>query len=80
MTKETCTSGSIALPTALQQTYDQLSSPQCTNYTYMQAFVSKMLVHTVNDGDMRNIVCHLTDAIYNLNLIHVRKHITVCYM
>ena len=71
MTPEMCFKGqSTPLLATLQQRYDQLPSPQCTNITYMNTFVHKMLSF-LNDADIRNIVCHLTDAISNLNRLHV---------
>ena len=59
-----------ALPNDLQQRYNQIPSPQCTNITYMNTFVHKMLLF-LNDADIRNIVCHLNDAISNLNRLQV---------
>ena len=63
------------LSVALQQRYDQLPSLQCTNnfITYMYNFVPKMLSF-INDADIRNIICHLTDAVSNLNHFQVRMH------
>ena len=62
--------GIIPLPTALQQEYNLLSAPQCTNHTYIKTFVHKM-VSFISDPDIANIVCHLNAAAGNLNLIHV---------
>ena len=59
-----------ALPNDLRQRYDQLPSPQCTNITYMNTFVHRMLSF-INDADIRNIICHLTDTVSNLNRLHV---------
>ena len=58
------------LSNSLQQCDDQLPSPQCTNITYMYTFVNKMLLF-LNDADVRNIVCHLNEAISNLNCFQV---------
>ena len=58
------------LSNSLQQRYDQLPSPQCTNITYIHTFVNKMLLF-LNDVDIRNIVCHLNEAISNLNRLQV---------
>ena len=71
MTPELCHKGfPTILPTAHQQHYDQLPSPQCTNITYMHTFVDKLLLF-LNDADIRNIVCHLNEAISNLNRLQV---------
>ena len=71
MTPEMCFKGQLTiLPAALQQHYDQLPSPQCTNITYMNTFVHKLLLF-LNDADIRNIVCHLNEAISNLNRLQV---------
>ena len=71
MTPEICFKGQLtSLPNNLQQRYDQLPSPQCTNITYMHTFVNKMLLF-LNDADIRNIVCHLNEAISNLNCLQV---------
>ena len=71
MNSETCHVGQlISLPHNLQQSYNTLSAPQCTNLTYIKTFVHKMLLF-LNDPDMRNIVCHLDYAASYLNLIHV---------
>ena len=72
MNSELCHVGiPTALPNELRQRYGQLPSPQCTNITYMNTFVHKMLLLSINDADIRNIICHLTDAISNLNRLHV---------
>ena len=55
---------------SIQQRYDQLPSPQCINITYMNTFVHKLLLF-LNDADIRNIVCHLNEAISNLNCLQV---------
>lgn len=71
MDPEVCHVGQrTTLSTALQQRYDQLSSPQCTNFTYIDTFVVKLLPF-YQDADVRNVLCHLDYAIINLNLIHV---------
>ena len=59
-----------ALPTALQQCYDQLEAPHCTNLTYMNTFKDKMLLF-INDAEIRDILCHLCVAASYLNHIHV---------
>ena len=61
--------GLTSLPTALQQHFNSLSAPQCTNHTCIKTFVHKM-VSFISDPDLRNIVCHL-DAATNFDLIHV---------
>ena len=72
MNSELCHVGfPTALPNDLRQCYGQLPSPQCTNITYMNTFVHKMLLLSINDADIRNIICHLTHAISNLNRLHV---------
>ena len=73
MTPEMCFKGQpTILPAALdlKRHYDQLPSPQCTNITYMHTFVDKLLLF-LNDADIRNIVCHLNEAISNLNRLQV---------
>ena len=71
MNEEACyVGGLIPLPTALQDSYNLLSAPQCTNHTYIKTFVHKMLSF-ISDPDITNIVCHLNEAAGNLNLIHV---------
>ena len=71
MIPEMCFKGQpTILSDALLQRYDQLPSPQCTNITYMYTFVHKMLSF-INDADIRNTICHLTDAVSNLNRLHV---------
>ena len=59
-----------ALPTTLHQRYDQLEVPQCTNLTYMNTFRDKMLLF-INDAEIRDILCHLSEADSYLNHIHV---------
>ena len=72
MTPEMCFKGQpTPLPATLQQRYNQLPSPQCTNITYMNTFVHKMLLFLSDDADIRNIICHLSDAVSNLNRLHV---------
>ena len=58
------------LPTALQQRYDELEEPQCTNLTYINTFRTKMLLF-LNDAEIRDIHCHLSEAASYLNRIHV---------
>ena len=71
MPQETCSPGSVTpLPTALQQRYDQLEAPQCTNLTYINTFRDKMLLF-INDAEIRDILCHLSEAASNLNPIQV---------
>ena len=80
MTPEMCFKREpIILPPALQQRYDQLPSPQCTNITYMNTFVHKMLLLLINDADVRNIICHLTDAVSNLNRLHVSTALVMMF-
>ena len=72
MATETCHVGQLtSLPSGLQQRYDQLSSPQCTNLTYIYTFVYKMLLFTLQDAEIRDIVCNFREAISNLDGIHV---------
>ena len=61
------------LPTTLQQRYNQLPEPQCTNLTYINTFVNKMLSFISDDevGNINNILCHLREAAFKRNLIHV---------
>ena len=74
MTPEMCFKAQpTILSVALQQRYDQLPSPQCTNITYMNTFVHKMLSF-ITDADIRNIICHLSDAVSNLNRLQVSMH------
>ena len=54
----------------LQQRYDQLEAPQCTNLTYINTFRDKM-VFFINDVEIRDILCHLSEATSILNRIHV---------
>ena len=73
MNSELCHVGvPTPLPSALQQRYDQLSSPQCTDLTYINTFLYKMLLMT-SDAEIRDILCHLRDAVSKLDRIHVRK-------
>ena len=68
---ELCHVGQLtSLPTALQQRYNTLQGPQCTNLTYIRTFYHKMLTFN-SDPDIRNIYCHLHKAAGNLNLINV---------
>ena len=72
MATETCHVGPLTpLPTNLQQRYTQLSSPQCTNLTYINTFLHKMLLFTAHDAEIRDIVGHFREAISNLDGIHV---------
>ena len=72
MTEEWCEIGSLtALPIALQQRYDQLEAPQCTNLTYINTFKDKMLLFINDDAEIRDIHCHLSEAASYLNRIHV---------
>ena len=71
MPQEWCEVGPLTpLPTALQQRYDQLEAPQCTNLTYINTFRDKMLLF-INDAEIRDILCHLSEAASNLNRIQV---------
>ena len=71
MTEVWCEIGPLApLPTAVQQRYNQLEAPQCTNLTYINTFRDKMLLF-INDAEIRDILCHLSEAASNLNRIHV---------
>ena len=73
MTRQWCEVGLLTpLPTALQQRYDQLEAPQCTNLTYINTFRDKMLLF-INDAEIRDILCHLSEAASNLNRIQVSK-------
>ena len=72
MPQEQCNVGPLTpLPTALQQRYDQLQAPQCTNYTYINTYMNKMLLFINSDAEIRDIYCHLHEAAFNLNRIHV---------
>ena len=72
MATETCHVGQpTPLPSGLQQRYDQLSSPQCTNLTYIYTFLHKMLLFTLQDAEIRDIVCNFREAVSNLDGIHV---------
>ena len=75
---------STPLPTALQQRYDQLPAPQCTNLTYIYTFLIKLALFT-SDATIRDIMCHLNKAVSNLQNIHVSMiiiwiHICVVYV
>ena len=71
MPQEWCEVGTLTpLPTALQQRYDQLEAPQCTNLTYINTFRDKMLLF-INDSEIRDILCHLSEAASNLHRIQV---------
>ena len=71
MAEEWCEVGALTpLPSALQQRYDQLEAPQCTNFTYIITFRDKMLLF-INDAEIRDILCHLSEASSILNRIHV---------
>ena len=61
----------IALPIILDNimvNYHLLSV--LISHNNMNIFVHEMLSF-LNDADIRNIICHLTDAISNLNCLHV---------
>ena len=65
------------LPTTLQQRYNKLQEPQCTNLTYINTFINKMQSF---DDEVENILCHLREAASKLDSIHVspikqRNHI-----
>ena len=71
MSREQCAVEPLTpLPTALQQRYNQLEEPQCTNLTYIKTFRFKMLLF-ISDADIREIYCHLGEAASYLNRIHV---------
>ena len=71
MSEEQCNVGPLnPLSTSLQQRYDQLQAPQCTNLTYINTFLNKMLLF-INDNEIRNILCHLSEAVSKLHQIHV---------
>ena len=71
MPQEWCEVGTLtSLPSALQQRYDQLEATQCTNLTYINTFRDKMLLF-INDAEIRDILCHLSEAASYLNRIHV---------
>ena len=74
MPQERCSPGSVTvLPTDLQQCYDQLEAPQCTNLTFINTFTDKMLLF-INDAEIRDILCHLSEATSLLNRIHVSSY------
>ena len=71
MPEEQCYVGPLTpLPTSLQQRYDQLQAPQCTNLTYIKTFLHKLVLFR-NDTEIRNIWCHLNEAVSQLLHIHV---------
>ena len=75
MPQEWCEVGPLTpLPSTsesdLQQCYDQLEAPQCTNLTYINTFRDKMVLF-INDAEIRDILCHLSEATSILNRIHV---------
>ena len=71
MPQEWCKVGTLtSLPSALQQHYIQLEAPQSTNLTYINTFTDKMLLF-INDAEIRDILCHLSEAASYLNRIHV---------
>ena len=71
MPQEECDVGTVTpLPTSLQLQYDQLQAPQCTNLTYINTFLHKLLIF-INEDGIRNILCHLSEAVSKLHLIHV---------
>ena len=47
-----------------------LEAPQCTNLTYNNTFRDKMLLF-INDTEIRDILCNLSEAASYLNCIHV---------
>ena len=70
MPEEQCNVGTvIPLPTSLQQRYDELQAPQCTNLTYINTFLNKLLLF--NDNEIKNIRCHLIEAAPQLDHIQV---------
>ena len=72
MTLEVCSVGNkTALPPVLQQQYNQLPSPQCTNLTYINTFYHKMILLELDDANISEILCNLKDAVSYLDLIHV---------
>ena len=72
MSEEQCNVGTvIPLPTSLQQRYDELQAPQCTNLTYINTFLNKLLLF--NDSEIKNIRCHLNEAARQLDHIQVSK-------
>ena len=80
MATETCHVGPLtSLPPDLQQRFTQLSSPQCTNLTYINTFLHKMLLFTVQDADIRDLVHHFREAIANLDGIHVSIYTILYY-
>ena len=71
MSQEQCNVGTlIPLTTDLQQRYDQLKAPQCTNLTYINTFIHEMLLFA-SDAEISDILCHFRDAVSKLDRIHV---------
>ena len=72
MTSDTCQVGQLSSP--LQQHYNEisLSSHLCADIKYIYSFKYKMIPFIAFDAEIRNIQCHLNEAISNLHLIHVR--------
>ncbi|XP_065902933.1 uncharacterized protein [Dysidea avara] len=59
------------LPPALQQRYDQLSSPMCTDVTHLWAMLYNILLNSnYNDVHIRHLVCQISQAIYHLETIN----------
>ena len=78
MPEEQCNVGPLTpLSTTLQQRYNQLQAPQCNNRTYIKTFFHKMLSF-INDDEIIDILCHLSEAASNLNHIHVSPKETIC--
>ena len=70
LSEEQCKVGSLTpLPTTLQQRYNQLQAPQCTNLTYINTFYHKILLF--NDAEIINIRSNLSEAASKLRHIHV---------
>ena len=72
MPQEWCKVGTLtSLPSALQQRYDQLEAPQCTNLTYVYQYLQDKMLLFINDAEIRDNLCHLSEAASYLNRIHV---------
>ena len=66
LSKVQCNVGSpTPLPTTLQQRYNQLSAPQCTNLTYINTFYYKILQINDADSEIINIRSKLSEAASN---------------
>ena len=75
MTSENCHVGQLtSLPSDLQQRYNQLPSPQCTNLTYINTFIHKLLLFTTDDAQIRDALCHFHEALANLDYIQVSSY------